>query len=250
MTLGVLGAFLLGIASGCAVTEIEGGWTPPPEVHWDDISTGAVAPVDNGYRILRIEPTQGLFPASIGVTRMAVESENQGAPIRQKHLLRDPRNEFLRWNSAFDDQMAVSEVFPIDQRDLGGAPAEPQQVLAAFSALHARIGFMYAVNELSENETEMIGALYDVTAAEPIASIHARALSLPPPDEKGEEPVDLWKYDSRALVRAAFERHIHGCIRELISRDERAPLESRDGWTPLCPVRPVEWPPRQLRSGW
>ena len=218
-------------------------WTPQPQVRWSDIETQPVEQVRDGYSILETEVTQGLFPASIAVTRVAVRSDDGPAYQRQRQLLRDPRNEFLRWNAAFDDQMAVGEVFPIDQRDLGGADGAPEQILAAFHALHARIGFVYAVNELSESETEMIGVLYDVNAAEPIASLRARAVSVLPLEED-EEPADLWETDSRALVRAKFERYVYDCIRELISRDEPPAVERSTGWIPAGPVRPVEWPPR------
>ena len=144
--------------------------------------------------------------------------------------------------------MAISEVFPIDQRDLGGASAEPEQIVAAWRGLHARVGIVYAVNGLSETGTEMIGALYDVAAAKPIAAMHAQAFSIIPP--KGDdEPADLWETDSRALVRAEFERHVYECLRELISRDVPALLESPDGWTPPGPIRPVEWPPRRFQTG-
>ena len=235
-------ALVFCLTVGCAAKTVE-FWTPSPQVCWEDLSTRPVEPVHDGYRIIKAEPTRGLFPASIGVTRVALQTNGEKTAARPKHLLRDPRNEFLRWNSAFDDQMAVSEVFPIDQRDLGGAAAEPEQIVAAWRGLHARIGFVYAVNQLSETGAEMIGALYDVASAEPIATVHAQAFSIIRPEED-HGPADLWETDSRALVRAEFARHVYECLRELISRDVPALVESPEGWTPPGPIRPVEWPPR------
>ncbi len=251
----VLGVLTVASVTGCSSKEPEVEvWVQPPQVHWADLLPPAVAPTYSGYRILDPSPTQGLFPASVGVTRVAIRQENDttdGVTNRFRQILRDPRNEFLRWNSAFDDQMAISEVFPVDQRDLGGAEADPPLVIAALDALHARLGFIYAVNELAEDETEMFGALLDVQAGKPLAVVHAHAVSIPPPEDDGKgEPVDLWKSDSRALVRAEFESHVYQCVRELIARDEPAGVESPDGWTPLGPIRPVEWPPRKHRSGW
>lgn len=191
----------------------------------------------------------GLFPANMSVTRVSLESDEEQEFSTQPRLYADPRNEFLQWNTAFDDQMAVSEVFPIDQRDLGGGEADPNQILAAFRALHARIGLVYAVNELSETESEMFGILYDNDAAEPIAAIHAQAVSVEPPKDENEkgEPTDLWETDSRALVRAKFARQVHACVRELIQKDQPAVVETPTGWTPAGPIRPVEWPPRHPR---
>lgn len=240
-------ALALVLLSGCSSKQAE-VWTPSPRVHWTDIETTPVEPVEGGYHILKAEPSQGLFPASIAVTRVAVKLDPERMEVRQRHLLRDPQNEFLRWNAAFDNQMAVGEVFPIDQRDLGGADGEPERVLAAFHALHAQIGFVYGINELSERETEMIGVLYDVNAGEPIASIHAHATSVPPP-EGDEDTGNLWRTDSRALVRTRFEKHVYECVRTLIARDQPAVVESPTGWTPAGPVRPVEWPPR-YSPGW
>ncbi len=221
-------------------------WTAKPWVEWVHITEHPVAPLYNEYRVEVLQPTTGLFPADLAVTRVSLEPLEKYPQIVEPRLSADPRNEFLRWNSAFDDQMAVSEVFPIDQRDLGGGEAEPSQIVSAFRALHARLGFIYAVNELGENETAMFGALYDTAADRVLATVHARAISLKIPDEEEEkdDPYHLWKTDSRALVRAKFSGLVHSCIRELILNDQPAQLESTKGWTPAGPTRPVEWPPR------
>lgn len=231
--------------SGCASSrpQNEGGWIPKPRVTWSEIAPAPIVPAAQGFKLLTTEPTQGLFPASIGVTRVAFAENSKVGESHRLCLLRDPRNEFLQWNDAFDDQMPVGEVFPIDQRNLAGAEAHPTLILEAFRTLHARIGFVYAVNELSKNETEMIGALYDVASGKPLASIHAHAASVPTPEDDTEAN-DLWETDSRALVRAAFAGHVYQCIRTLIALDQSAAQESPEGWTPEGPIWPVEWPPK------
>ncbi|MCH9002234.1 MAG: hypothetical protein IIC02_06635 [Planctomycetes bacterium] len=231
--------------SGCASSKPQRQevWIPQPRVTWSEIAPAPIAPAAQGFNLLTTEPTQGLFPASIGVTRVAFAENSKGGESRRLCLLRDPRNEFLRWNDAFDDQMPIGEVFPIDQRNLAGAEAHPTLILEVFRTLHARIGFVYAVNELSEDETEMIGTLYDVATGEPLASIHAQAVSLPTPDDDTEAN-DLWDTDSRALVRAAFAGHVYQCIRTLIALDQSAGQESPEGWIPEGPIWPVEWPPK------
>lgn len=231
--------------SGCASSKPQRQevWIPQPRVTWSEIAPAPILPAAQGYRMLKAEATEGLFPASIGVTRVAFSEKPEDDGIRRLHLVRDPRNEFLRWNDAFDDQMPIGEVFPIDQRNLAGAEAHPTLILEVFRTLHARIGFVYAVNELSEDETEMIGTLYDVATGEPLASIHAQAVSLPTPDDDTEAN-DLWDTDSRALVRAAFAGHVYQCIRTLIALDQSAGQESPEGWIPEGPIWPVEWPPK------
>lgn len=241
---------LLAFAPGCAGKKVN-VWTPKPTVHWEQVSTQPIQPVQEGYRILVRQPTRALFPASMAVTRVSVEPASHQGDFHGPVLLTDPRNEFLQWNSTLDSQMAISEVFPIVDDDLGGGGADPEQILAAFRALHARLGLIYAVNELSPVESEMFGVLYDTELSLPIASLHASAVSILPLNEKAcrPKPADPFKTDSRALVRAEFDALVHTVIRQLILNDERAPIEVQTGWTPASPTRPVAWPPRAYPTG-
>lgn len=239
----------LAVLSGCAEKRVE-VWTPSPIVQWENVAISPAMPVANGYRLHVPRPTQGLFPASIGITRVAMGDVTVAGGDSQPHLLTNPRNEFLQWNSALDDQMAVSEVFPVVERDLGGGEATPEQVLAACRGLHAGIGLIYAVNENAPNETEMFGVLYDTSSTAKLASLHVAATSVPLPENMPEdERVNLWETDSHALVRERFEKTLRACIRDLIRQDERAVVEPPTGWTPAGPILPVEWPPHQLRTG-
>lgn len=239
----VLGAFVVMV--GCAA-ERSTEWTPRPRVQWRDISPGDIGTVDQGYRLLLSERTKGLFPVSLGVTRFAFVPTDGVDPFGPK-LVADPKNEFLQWNYAFDDQMAVSEVFPVVQQNLGGASASPDQILRSVHALNGRIGLIYAVNDLSETETEMLGVLYDTAMTTPLASVHARSATVHPEDDEAEDHGAMWKTDSRALVRQTFQRYVHACVRDLILQDQPAAVETPDGWTPVGPVMPVEWPPSILR---
>lgn len=238
---------------GCASSKKEEVvWTPKPRVEWNAIAAAPTPTINDGYKILTSGRTKGLFPANIAVTRVSLEPAADTPETTEPYLFADPRNEFLHWNTVFDDQMAVSEVFPIAQRDLGGRDADPQQILAAFRGLHARLGLLYAVNELSDSQTEMFGTLYDTQSGSALAVIHAQAVSIEPTKEEleqhDEERPDLWKTDSRALVRTKFAKQVHTCVRDLIAADEPALVEAPSGWTPAGPIRPVEWPPRHLRT--
>lgn len=223
-------------------------WTPQPRAEWCDLSPQPVEPATNGHRILLHQPTKGLFPASMAVTRLAVRESSDGEAPREPVLLTDPRNEYLQWNRALDDKMAVSEVFPIFPRDLAGNSATPDQILRAFRALHARIGLVFAVNELSESEAEMLGVLFDVRAGQPIASIHARARTISEEEAPEDERQNIWKTDARALVRADFEKSLRDAVRTLISTDQPPEMEPTEGWKPILPMRPVDWPPQDARG--
>ena len=232
---------------GCARPESP-VWNPPPPVKWDDIATGAPVPVDNGFLLFENELSHGRFPATIAVSRVSIHADEPvtGVVLRTPYLAARPRNEFLLWNSTFDDLMAISEVFPIAQRDLGGESTNPSRVLAASRALHGRLALIYAMNEISETETEMVGVLYETADDKPIAVIHARAESIVvDEDQKGGDKAqpNEWETDSRALVRARFARLAHGCIRELVRRDRRESIEDKSGWIPSRRFVPIEWPP-------
>ena len=221
-------------------------WSPPPKVLWSDLIDRDVEPLTNGYVMLDAQPSIGRFPTSVAVSSVAMEVSERASGARRSYLPPRPKNEFLMWNSAFDDQMAISEVFPIAQRDLGGGSADPEQVVAAFRALHAGLGFIYATNYNSKVQTEMIGVLYECATAEPIAIFHAQEDSIVPPPEEDDKSIDLWKYDSRALVRQEFEHLVYDCLRELILTDRYERIDVPEGWTPENQIIPVEWPPKYL----
>ena len=255
---------LIAVTWGCAPPKVVEVWRPKPMVHWHDLSTEPILPVRDEFRIMPGLSHSGIFPGSLAVTRVSIEKTGEtqqagyasglpgGDPDRPlaPRLMSDPRNEFLQWNSALDDLFAVGEVFPISGKGLGGGDAEPDQILAAFAALHARLGLVYAVNELSETETEMLGVLYDAKNKSVLAVLHAYSMSVVPPEviEESKKPIDMWETDSRALVRARFEKILHACIHELIQRDRPATVVTPVGWTPTAPVRPVVWPPRRVKS--
>ena len=241
------------LASGCACKQKPEPWTPQPRVNWFHVSTKPVPQLVNDYRIIGAQPSKGIFPGNIAVTRVALR-EVKNLPADPKGrvepvILKDPRNEFLHWNSAFDDQLALAEAFPVDQFSLGGGMATPDQIVASFHALDARLGLIYAVNELSPEDTEVIGTVYDVNARAPIAYVQAQARSIPLAEDEKEADRDLWTTDSHALARANFERLVYQCMRELILSDEPADVQEPTGWKSIYPQRPVVWPPQYYELG-
>lgn len=240
---------VVALANGCTAKKST-TWTPRPLVQWEELSADSVMFVREGYQIQIPLPTRGIFPAALGITRLAVVTPDHNGQTSAERftLLTDPTNEFLQWNRTLDDLMAISEVFPLSECDLGGGPAEPEQIVAAFDALHARLGLIYSVNELTRHEVEMFGVLYDTKTATPMASIHAKSQSQEAlRNADRNQQVDLWRNDARALVREKFERYVHSCIHELIMQDEMEIVQAPTGWTPIGPLRPVVWPPRFYR---
>jgi len=247
LTVIITSALTLAAGVGCAHKK-EQPWTPQPRVAWDHLCTVPLRFPQNGFMLVSDAQSHGRFPAALAVSRVAVRGDVGRGQKHSAYIPAKPKNEYLQWNAAFDDQMALSEVFPIANRDLGGGPAAPDLIVAACHALHARLALVYAVNELSPTEAEMIGVLYETDKAEPVATFHAFARSVPPGPEQKPEEVDPWTHDARALVRERFEQHVYQCMRTLIRQDIPTTEDVPAGWLPATPVRAVEWPPRLFRS--
>lgn len=245
-------AVVVVMAASCASTSSRKPTALPglPPVSWSALGTVPTPPPHNSYRLLSDGPTHALFPAAVGVTRVASEDWAPRADSDRRvvvvsdslTLSRDPRNEFLQWNSAFDHLKGVSEVFPLAQRDLGGAAVETPHVLAAMRTLRARVGLIYAVNELSESRCEMFGVLYDTHASQPLAVLHAVADTVIPADGRSAQQADLWRNDSRVRVRTRFAELATEVMRELILRDQSAGVEPTTGWTPAPLFVPTDAP--------
>lgn len=225
---------------GCAAQQ-KNGWEQTPRVEWNQVGGKTNEPKSTGYHVLSPSTTQGIFPANIGVTRVTMEQIDELSPATPPHLVTNPRNESLLWNAAMDDQMAISEVFPVRQRDMGGAPATPENIVSAMHALGASLGLIYAVNEVADNRTEMFGMLYETSTLKPLATFRTEAEELAP--DQVEKPDEIWRTDSRAIAQRQFEAQLRSCMREMIDRDNPAEVEAPEGWVPENPIRTVVWPP-------
>lgn len=242
----VLGAVTAAL-SGCAQPKLE-VWTPPPRVTWDFVNEDDLRLMEDGFEVLGPTTSKGRFPASLAVSRVAIRPGEEGESEWVPYIPATPRNENLQWNAAFDDLMAVSEVFPVSQRNLGGGPASPEQIVAACHALNAQLALIFALNPLNEFQTDMIGVLYETDTASPIALFHARESSVPLPEGMPPNEVDPWTHASEALVRARFENHVFHCVRKMILNDQSEMVDAPNGWTPALPIFPSEWPPTQFHT--
>ena len=232
---------------GCAPKPVD-IWRQPAQVRWDDVAGMNVPPVYDGYAVLDQQKSQGRFPCAVAVSRVAI-AWDQHTGQRQRMVPVTPHNEFLIWNSAFDDLWQISEVFPIAQRALGGAPVEPKLLVDVAHKFHGQLSLIYGFNVVSPQRTEMLGVLHESASGEPVAVIHASAESVIRPDKqaKVKNNLDAWRYDARALTRARFETLMVDCMRELIARDTPSKIDVPEGWTPVRPNFPILWPPQSPR---
>ena len=83
---------LVFVAGGCTSRRSQPSWTPTPRVGWSDLTTAPITPIHEGYVLLGQAGSVGRFPASIGVTRVAIKERDQA---RTPVLPGKPKNEFL-----------------------------------------------------------------------------------------------------------------------------------------------------------
>lgn len=217
-----------------------------PLVQWDDVSAVTFTPLDDGYVNLVPAGTDGSFPASLAVARVAVDEQTLQATPRQLTLATRPKNDFLAWNRLFDNLRYLSEAFPLDKHDLGEDPPTPTRLVAAARDLRAGLCLVYGRGDLSESESRVRGVLYDTRTGLALAGIDARA-SVPDPETLTRPPEDVSSDDSycdpRVLADRRFERLVLECVRELWSNDRPAAPEAPQEWRPEGPLRPRIWPP-------
>lgn len=242
---------LVFLSSGCATSapaRRKEPWIPPPRVDWKQIATTQVAPVENGFRILDDNGTQGRFPCAMSVSRLAPDGNDPSDP-RATTLPATPHNEFLIWNNMFDNLPAISEAFPIVERNLGEYPTDPALIVSAARAFHAGLSLVYAVNQPREDQFEMLGVVHDTETGKPIAVLHALTTSRPRPQGQhaSHDNVDAWEHEARALARTQFKKAAVDCLRELIARDVPQKVDAPEGWKPEGPIAPVVWPPRYFQ---
>jgi len=231
---------------GCASPKMEKVWIPPSRVNWLDIGTKTIEPPHNNFVIFDDQQSEGRFPCSLAVSRMKALDTGDGQPERTLSIPATPRHDFLVWNSTFDDLLALSETFPVVNEDLGGYQASPPLVLSAARALGAGLCMIYAVNQSSPSNYEMMGVIYETATSKPIAAIHSKAQSIPPfeGEKRDSYNVDAWEFEARALALARFNALTRRCMRELIARDIAKKVDVPTGWKRKQPLHPTQWPPR------
>ncbi|HUU83599.1 MAG TPA: hypothetical protein VM243_08855 [Phycisphaerae bacterium] len=236
----------LTLAGGCSRSRGKAVCAFHPSIGWDDVATERVQPVEDGFVNLAPGGTDGLFPASIAVARITVgESEGEGAGGAVV-LDMTPANDFLSWNTRFDNLRYISEVFPLNWHDLGENDPSAGQIVSAAAELAAGLCLVYGRGDVSENEAEVRGLLYQARTGRPLAAIHARA-AVPEPGTIDRPPEyvrgDHRHCDPRYLADVRFERLVLDCVRQLREGDRPVIVEPPEGWTPREPTELRVWPP-------
>ena len=244
-------------AGGCEKQEDEVEFlATDPVVQWQNLELPEATAPEDAYVLLVEEATTGLFPAAVAVARVRARYVDDADSATGLELQDEPEVELLPWNSLLDDQRVVSGAFPIMPIVLEGADVTVGHLLTAADEMEATVCLVYATAELSENESEVRGALYDTRNRCPLAVLHARAriddlgealdeLPAPAPfvPDYFHAAKDPRYHDPPGMAIYKFETAVRDCIIALRKNDISLENLPTDGWVPQQPPHATPWPP-------
>jgi hypothetical protein len=229
--------------AGCAQNRRDAYAQPTEPAGWSDLSPSASVTSDEGYRLLVPQDTEGVFPASIAIARIAQDPYNGGQLV----MAMKPEVDFLAWNSVFDDYRGVSEVFPLNDKDLDGGEVSAENLMTASKALEAGLLLLYTESQTQFDRCSLSGVLYDVRSRQALAAIHANSLISDPvsPNDRVARTASTGnceERDPRLVAVGAFESHVRDCLRRLMTKDKSKNVGPIEGWIPTYTVEPLIWP--------
>jgi hypothetical protein len=219
-----------------------------------DLFTPGLQPAENSYRLL-IEPqSKGVFPCTLAIARVEPDESAAGdfllaqAPTSEPALRLTVAEmspaEQARWAEAFRGMLAIRDLRflgPLSLKDRGnGTPG----LLRSAARIDASFLLTYLVNRFGPNSAQVIGVLYDVGTARPVAVLHAYRQYL---DEEGREiaveakPGDQRQIDAIYQATAQFEDLTVACMRELLRGDRPTEEKRPHRWRPRYPFWQPLW---------
>jgi len=215
-------------------------YSPPVEL--GDLTAGLAAP-DNTYVLLADEPTEGRFACALAIARLTGGEESGG---ERTVLVATQPNEQAFWTEQMRGIPAIRELLFLSPRSTRAEGEGVPHMCAAAERLGAALLLVYAPNVLGANSAEVLGALYDTSSHEVLATLHASSTIL---DEDGRQvspdPLrgDHRASDARYQAQRKFESYALACLRELIQRDAPPATTQPHKWKK--PWNERWWVPRQ-----
>lgn len=207
-------------------------------VRFDDVGvTGSAADV-NTFARAETQTSIGRFPAGIGVARVCLEAEG---PAGTPALVLDPLSsaEAPYWNELFDSIDRIRELVLIDPQGVPQRYVTIPQLLASCRKQKGRLCLVYAQNDIADNASQVIGALYDADSGELVGTAFAEEVV--DPKEKRERPADRPDGDERHmdahwLAEQKFRQIVRDFVWELINRDREPGAPEEPATTPAIPA--------------
>ncbi len=211
----------------------------------------------NEYTLLVSDRTEGLFPGTIAVARIAPHWTPTHTLVPASSLEMKPLNQFIDWCDMFDDIWPVAGVFPLTYPNRPNRQVTEQMLVDAAREQGAGMCLIYHIGgECDQNgcSAVMRGQLYDVRDGRLLAEAHADARvkaifedQLPPPPPTDRIDIDKRHLDPWFIAHERFRQKLRECVLELIAQDKpiEAPIPSRrqtvSGYPPIRNRIPTDY---------
>ncbi len=214
-------------------------------VQFSDLGVTGPAPEPNRFTAIETQPSIGRFPAGVAVARTMLEDAGAGErPTLTLDVLTNP--EALYWNELWDSIPKIREVIVVDPQSLPQKTVTVSQLLAAARRLRCRLCVIYGQNDVADNASQVLGAVYDADTGELIGTVFAEETVDPRekrPPLPGAPDGDKRNTDAHWLAARKFEQLTRAFVLELIDRDRDA------GAPPETTTQPAAPGPAPVQSG-
>lgn len=236
----LVNALVIGLAAvaGCSKPE------PPPLAYAGPTLAaadfGLVEPVDpdeNGFTLLDDGPSQGRFPAALGVVRL-----DKPSPlfVTDDHLFVAERGwevatlreeEAAYWNGLLKTIPQSRAVHVLDRRSTVSPDCGLEEVLDAARRLGLELCLIYGPRLVEDGCAGLGGVIFEVATGKPLAYVQSRAeiLDFEPP-RPDRSKYDRSHQDVNYLAARRFEREVRNCFLVLTARDRPAATTQPSPW--------------------
>jgi hypothetical protein len=186
---------------------------------------------DDDFVLLIDQPTRGRFGCPLAIAKLTAGGGETADPLVLTDL---HSNEQAYWAEQMRGVAAIQKLVFLRPRSI--RPEE--QSIATLCETAGRLGapllLLYAPRQVGPNSAQVLGALYDTSSQQALATVHSAVHLL---DEEGEEvspddePGDHRDQDAGYQAQRKFESHTLACLRELIHRDRRPATTQPHKWS-------------------
>lgn len=215
-----------------------------PRITQDDLAPGLDAP-NNAHLLLSREATLGRFACGLAIARFDTRGDGFEPDLQVSDI--SPAEQ-ARWNETFRGTASVRELIFLSRISSDDGRRDPTALCMVAERLGAPLLLIYSPNRHGPNTAQVLGVLYEVRDARPIATLHAAArfvdaggAETPPERRFGDQR----ESDARYQAARAFEKHTLSCLMDLIALDSRPATTQPHDWQKPWPER--WWVPEVIK---
>lgn len=210
----------------------------------DDLAPGLDAPQD-AHLLLDRAATSGRFACGLAIAKFNTRGEGFEPDLQLSDI---SPGEQARWDETFRGIASIRELIFLSRISSHGGRRDPTALCMVARRLGAPLLLIYSPNRHGPNTAQVLGVLYEVRDARPIATLHAAARFVdqegnetPPEDKLGDQR----QWDARYQAARAFEQHALSCLLDLVELDSTPATTQPHDWQKPWPER--WWVPQVIK---